>query len=98
MILVEQFDLNKNNIDIIYYFNSLQDIVAHLLGCDEKQALTKIEEIYNIDESRKQQKITDFFTFDLTTKKRKNESSDSNSKNKQMKQTKLKFFTTSKVI
>ncbi|CAG8455392.1 6893_t:CDS:2 [Cetraspora pellucida] len=68
MILIKKFDPKRNTIDIIHYFYSLRDIVAYLLGCKEKQALQKIKEIFDADELRKQQKITEFFVNDTQQK------------------------------
>ncbi|CAG8712089.1 17422_t:CDS:2 [Cetraspora pellucida] len=61
MILTDHFAPKKDTIDIVYYFYSLQDIVAHLLGCEEKQALKKIKKIFDAEELKKQQTITEFF-------------------------------------
>ncbi|CAG8606522.1 13568_t:CDS:2 [Gigaspora margarita] len=52
---------SDKKLDIVYYFNSLQDICASLLGCDEKQAFAIIKKIYEIDGRSKQSLITDFF-------------------------------------
>ncbi|CAG8828961.1 13158_t:CDS:1, partial [Cetraspora pellucida] len=54
MILIDHFDPKKDIIDIVYYFYSLRDIVAHLLDCEEKQALKKIKEIFDAEELKKQ--------------------------------------------
>ncbi|CAG8687691.1 23763_t:CDS:2 [Cetraspora pellucida] len=54
MILIDYFNSKKDTIDIIYYFYSLQDIVAYLLDCEKKQALKKIKEIFDAKELKKQ--------------------------------------------
>ncbi|CAG8814796.1 hypothetical protein C2G38_2253110 [Gigaspora rosea] len=55
------YDEKEHKINVIHYFNSLHDICANVLGCDQKKAGEIINEIFYPIEFKKQRRITDHF-------------------------------------
>jgi DNA polymerase elongation subunit (family B) len=62
-----EFDKEKHEIDIVYYFNSFIDIFANLLKCDKKQVSEIIDRQIDIIHNKKREQQT---TIDIYFNKR----------------------------
>jgi hypothetical protein len=63
-----EYNRAPNKIDLTYYFNSLSDICANVLGCDSKKAKEIIKQIISEED---QKSIDSYFNNISTTNKRK---------------------------